>query len=120
MPKLTYCGDKWKRSTIFILNFTRFWIYSVSASRVFTPPVTNYMLLYRTLLFKKITRAPGGRKNISLLSWGGGGGAGGQNRIYPDFLCNGTCSVTGGSLTYCGHKRKRSTIFILNFTRFFS
>ena len=26
-----------------------------------------------------------------------------------DLLCNGTCSVTGGRITYPGHKRKRST-----------
>ena len=34
------------------------------------PPVTNYMLLYSTLLHKKIACAPGGVKNISPLSWG--------------------------------------------------
>ena len=34
------------------------------------PPVTNYMLLYSTLLCKKIARAPGGVKNKSPLRWG--------------------------------------------------
>ena len=38
---------------------------------VFTPPVTNFMLLYSALLCKIIARAPGGVKNISSLSWGG-------------------------------------------------
>ena len=47
---------------------------------VFTPPVTNYMLLYSTLLCTKIARAPGGVKNISSLRWGG------QNRIDPIFV----------------------------------
>ena len=30
------------------------------------------MLLYSTLLCKKIARAPGGHKNLCSLSWGGG------------------------------------------------
>ena len=62
-------------------------IYSVSApQRVLRPPpppVTNYMLLYSTLPSKKIARAPGGRKNKSPLSWGGG-----QKRIDPKIDCS--------------------------------
>ena len=58
----------------------KFWIYSVSAPGFFMPPVKNYML-YGTLICKKIAREPGRVKNISLLSLGGGEGAGGrQNR----------------------------------------
>ena len=37
-----------------------------------TPPVTNWMLLYSTLLCKKIARGPGESKNISSLRWRGG------------------------------------------------
>ena len=37
------------------------------------PPVTNYMLLYSTLLCKKIARAPGGHKRFMLTKLGGGG-----------------------------------------------
>ena len=40
-----------------------------------SPPVTNYMLLYSTLLCKKIARAPGGHKKFMLTKLGGGGGA---------------------------------------------
>ena len=39
----------------------------------FAPPVTNYMLLYSTLLCKKIARAPGGREKYKLTKVGGGG-----------------------------------------------
>ena len=42
------------------------------------PPVTNYMLLYSTSLYKIIACASGGRKKMSPLSGGGGGGK--QNR----------------------------------------
>ena len=45
------------------------------------PPVTNYMLLYSTLLCKKIARAPGGHKKFRLTKRGGGGG---RNRIDPN------------------------------------
>ena len=38
------------------------------------PPVTNYMLLYSTLLCKKIGRAPEGHKRFMLTKLGGGGG----------------------------------------------
>ena len=38
------------------------------------------MLLYSTLLCKKISRAPGGDKKVMLTKLGGGGGGGGQNR----------------------------------------
>ena len=59
-------------------------IYSVSPPPMFfTPPVTNYILLYSTLLCKKIARAPVGRKKYkpTKLGGGGGGGRGGnQNR----------------------------------------
>ena len=55
-------------------------IYSVSAPNVFyEPPITNYMLLYSTLLCKKIARAPGGHKRFVLTKPGGGGK---QNRSY--------------------------------------
>ena len=30
--------------------------------------------------------------------------------LLHDLQCNGTCFVTGGSITYGGHKRKRSQI----------
>ena len=36
------------------------------------PPVTNYMLLYNTLLCKKIARVPGGHKKLMLTKLGGG------------------------------------------------
>ena len=35
-------------------------------------PVTNYLLLYSTLLCKKIARAPGGHKKFMLTKLGGG------------------------------------------------
>ena len=35
------------------------------------PPVTNSMLLYSTLLCKKIARAPEGHENLCTLSWDG-------------------------------------------------
>ena len=41
------------------------------------PPVTNYMLLYSTLLCKKIACAPGGHKKFMLTKLGG------RNRIDP-------------------------------------
>ena len=50
-----------------------------------TPPVTNYMLLYSTLLCKQIERAPGGHKKYEL-NVGGGGGGGLGNRIDPNIL----------------------------------
>ena len=40
------------------------WDLLCFAPSVFTPPVTIYMLLYSTLLYKKI--APGGRKTYKL------------------------------------------------------
>ena len=40
------------------------------------PPITNYILLFSTLLCKKISRAPAGHKNSCSLSWRG-------NRIDP-------------------------------------
>ena len=52
-------------------------IYSVSAPSVFMTPVTNYMLLYSTLLCKKIARPPGGHKKFMLTKLGG------RNRIDP-------------------------------------
>ena len=53
----------------------KFRIHSVSAPSVFyDPPVTHYMLLYSTLLCKKIARAPGGHKRFTLTKLGGGGG----------------------------------------------
>ena len=57
----------------FLFNI-KLWIYSVSLSpSVFTPPVTNFMLLYSTLLCKKIARAPGGvQKYKPTKRWGGG------------------------------------------------
>ena len=39
----------------------------------FMTPVIIYMLLYRTLLSKKIARAPGGHKRFMLTKLGGGG-----------------------------------------------
>ena len=53
-----------------------FGIYSAPPP-VFLPPVTNYMLLYSTVLCKKIARAPGGYKRFMLTKLGGGGGGGG-------------------------------------------
>ena len=44
------------QSDFCILN--ELWIYSVLAPGFFITPVRNYMLLYSTLLCKKITRAP--------------------------------------------------------------
>ena len=73
------------------LNYVKFTnrIYSVWAPQCFfvfyappPPPVTNYMLLYSTLLCKKIARARGGVKNISSLRWGGGAK---QNRSHISF-----------------------------------
>ena len=111
------------------------------------PPVTNYMLLYSTLVCKKIARAPVGHKKNMLTKLGGGGANGiDTNRstnevqvdtnclivwwnwrifsvcappslvgayylqppdaraifLHNDLLCNDTCSVTGGSITYWG------------------
>ena len=45
----------------------------------FMTPVTNYMLLYSTLLCKKITRAPGGHKKFMLTKLGG------RNKIDPNY-----------------------------------
>ena len=46
------------------------------------------MLLYSTLLCKKIARAPGGGGDKLTELGGGGGGGGCQNRIDPDsFKC---------------------------------
>ena len=64
-------------------NLYIFRIYSVSPPPpqcVLRPPVTNYMLLYSTLICKKIARVPGGRKKYKLIKLGG------QNRIDPIFL----------------------------------
>ena len=47
-------------------------IYSVSPQCFLWPPVTNYMLLYSTLLCKKIARVPGGHKRFMLTKRGGG------------------------------------------------
>ena len=44
----------------------------------FMTSVTNYRLLYSTLLCKKIARAPGGHKKFVLTKLGGGGGGGGK------------------------------------------
>ena len=52
-------------------NFYRL-LKTLPPPRVFTPSVTNYMLLNSTLLCKKIAGAPGGVKNVRPLSWGGG------------------------------------------------
>ena len=41
-------------------------------------PVTNYILLYKTLPCKKIARAPGVIKDLCSLSAGGGGGVWGK------------------------------------------
>ena len=46
----------------------------------FMTSITNYMLLYSTLLGKRIARAPGGHKNFVLTKLGG------QNRIDPKQL----------------------------------
>ena len=65
-----------------------FGIYSVPSPQCFLrPPVTNYMLLYSTLLCKRIARAPGVVKNISSLRWGGG------DRIDPMFVYVCLCVV---------------------------
>ena len=85
----------------------------------FTLPVTNYMLLYSTLLCKKIARAPGGYKKYKLTD---------LFRLCPpslvgayylqppdtraiflhsNLLCNGTCSVTGGRITYWGAQTEK-------------
>ena len=51
-------------------------IYSVSPPCVFFwPPVTNSMLLYSTLLCKKLARLSGGHKKLMITKRGGGGGA---------------------------------------------
>ena len=44
------------------------------------PPVTNYRLLYSTLLCKEIARAPGGHKKFMLTILGA------QNRIDPKLV----------------------------------
>ena len=49
----------------------------------FMPPVTNYMLLYSTLLCKKIARTPGGHKRFMLTKLRGGGGGGGEAESIP-------------------------------------
>ena len=48
-------------------------IYPVLPPNVFSPPVTNYILIYSTLQFKRIARAPGGRKKQKLTKVGRGG-----------------------------------------------
>ena len=51
-------------------------------------PVTNYMLLYSTLLCKKIARAPGGHKTFMFTKLGG------RNRIDPVFVAlNSECNI---------------------------
>ena len=47
-------------------------------------PVTNYMLLYSTLLCKKIARAPDGHKKFMQTKLGG------RNRIDPKIQTNNT------------------------------
>ena len=42
---------------------------------MFQPPVTNYVLLYSTLLCRNYARASRGNKTCIPISWGGGGGA---------------------------------------------
>ena len=64
------------------MRIKTFWIYSAPPPPppvCFTPPVTNYMLLYGTLLCKKIARAPGGRTKYKLTKLGG------RTRIDPNF-----------------------------------
>ena len=51
-------------------------IYSAPPPNVFTPPVTNYMLLYRTLLYKNYSTCAWGRKRYKPTKLGRG-----QNRI---------------------------------------
>ena len=59
------------------------WTYSVSAPQCFLwPPVTNFILLYSTLLCKKKARAPGGHKKFVLTKLGGGGGEQNRSRIF--------------------------------------
>ena len=59
-------------------------------------PIKNYMLLYSTLLCKKIVRAPGGHKKFMLTKLGGGGGeGGGQNKIDPLSVFLSTSSPVG-------------------------
>ena len=60
------------------MTLLKFRIYSVSPPPpppvFFMTPVTNYMLLYSTLLYTKIARAPMGHKRFKLTKLGGGGG----------------------------------------------
>ena len=67
-----------------LLFFQDFWdLFCSPPPSVFMTPSTNYMLLYSTLLCKKITRAPGGHKKCMLTKLGGGAK---QNR--SDFCYN--------------------------------
>ena len=72
------------------------------------PPVTNYMLLYRTLLCKKIARASGGHKRFTLTKLGGGGGA---NRIDPKIAIFSVCAPSLVGAFYLQPQDARAMFF---------
>ena len=86
-PLEAQCSQKRRKS--FELHFpknsshcsptlTSFWAEEFNPG----PPVTNSVLLYSTLLCKKIARASGGLKKFMLTKLGGGGGGSKRNRSH--------------------------------------
>ena len=66
------------------VTLKQYWIYSVSP-QCFLLPQLQIMCCYIARYYVKKARVPGGRKNNTPLSLGGGGVGVGQYRIDPDF-----------------------------------
>ena len=93
------------------------------------PPIREHVLLHSKSLCKDMASASGGANNMHPLSWGGGHkrkrdlfrlcppSLVGAYYLQPpdaraiflhnDLLCNDTCSVTGGSITYWGAQTEK-------------
>ena len=72
---------------LLIVKVNSFYRSILSSPQCFCdPPVTNYMLLYSTLLCKKTARAPGGHKKFILTKLGGG------DPFYNGNCLRGNCS----------------------------